>query len=94
MRSLILCVALLACACEERPEEWTRRDLVCDPAERQELVECTISLTRAGNPMSDEEGEDLVAMALAACQEALCIEKTSLCRRECLRCAIKCSVLP
>ena len=70
-------VALLLLGCDEICQDYTTQEVrrVCyTEQERKALVEAIVACTKAGNPMSDEEGEDLVAqcqrtMTYAACPE-------------------------
>lgn len=70
-----LCLLTLGLACSpDRPEDIKiREECTVDPIKfREELKTCLIDCTKAGNPMSDEEGEDLVRQCQYSCSEIYC----------------------
>lgn len=73
-------VAMFAIACGVERNEHRRRPWCSGAEERAELQACIITLTEAGNPKSDEEGEDLVAQAEATCRRSSCPERWVTCR--------------
>lgn len=76
MRHWIL-VALLF-GCEPPCGEYTK-DIVsptcATEAERKQLAEAIVSCAKAANPMSDEEGEDLVAQCEGTMARTVCPER-------------------
>jgi hypothetical protein len=66
------------CACGQRCPETTRRIIAkaCyTEAERAVLSQAILSCVKNGNPMSDEEGEDLVAQCAESMKAAVCPER-------------------
>lgn len=58
----LIMAATITVACGEE-SKWTEvsHGRVCESdTERKQLVEATLACIKVGNPMSDEEGEDLV----------------------------------
>lgn len=71
---IYLLAALLLVGCE-RTYETTRRVNSCEtPAERAALATFIVECAKAANPMSDEEGEDLVEECRRSGIFALCPE--------------------
>ena len=65
--------ALLALACQRT--ELRHRPVCQTPEERKALTDAVIACAKAGNPMSDEEGEDLVAQCEKTMARAVCPER-------------------
>lgn len=57
MRTITVLCLMLAMACEKQLPTFTRDCHGSSDERARFIIECT----KAGNPMSDEEGEDLVA---------------------------------
>lgn len=74
-RRIAIGLALTALACTERRWTEVRHERACvTDKERAELTAAVLTCVKNGNPMSDEEGEDLVAecrfsMAVVVCPE-------------------------
>jgi hypothetical protein len=76
-KSAVLC-ALLVCCGPRKPGERFK-PFCATSEERTDLVACLTDVTKAGNPMSDEEGEDLVYAAGSVCQASVCPVRRLLC---------------
>lgn len=78
MKRILLLVALATLAgCEGPPRVYEERKPVCDTPElREKVAEYTVACAKAANPMSDEEGEDLVAECRRSSMVILCPEQT------------------
>ena len=64
-RIILIALTILGCdkIDDEYPKIYQHRDRWCSGKEdSKNLVDCMERITKAGNPMSDEEGEDLVSM--------------------------------
>lgn len=63
--------ALALIACNEGP---VKIDSVCrvHPTQQTEAKECLVQCAEAANPMSDEEGEDLVTQCEESCTNIYC----------------------
>ncbi|HEX9642307.1 MAG TPA: hypothetical protein VGB13_13465 [Candidatus Krumholzibacteria bacterium] len=73
-------IAALGCARESEHLEKRRQQWCVGESEREKLVECVVRVTTAGNPKSDEEGEDLVAQAEGTCKRLICPERWVTCK--------------
>jgi len=63
-----LLVLLFATACEN-PISYRR---LCGPKEAEEVSSFVLDCAKAANPMSDEEGEDLVAECARVAEKIFC----------------------
>ena len=78
--ALLALFLLLGCENEFR----TRFEPDCqEAAERERFAKLIVDCTAAGNPKSDEEGEDLVAQCESTARRAVCPRRTV--RYECGR---------
>lgn len=78
MKRILLLVALATLAgCEGPPRLYEEQKPVCDTPElRQNVADFVVQCAKAANPMSDEEGEDLVAECRRSGMLMLCPEQT------------------
>lgn len=78
MKRLLLLISLASlAACDEGPRIYEETRPFCDTPElRQKVADFVVNCAKAANPMSDEEGEDLVAECRRSGQAVLCPERT------------------
>lgn len=88
---ILTMLAVFGCENDEYPKFYQHRERWCSGKEDSaRLVDCMERITKAGNPMSDEEGEDLVSMAHGVCQQAVCPERWLTCKNPCRGCNHHC----
>lgn len=78
-KTLALFVLIVGCNEADRVE-IRHRPFCSTPEERKALAESIIACSKAANPMSDEEGEDLVAQCQASMAVSLCPERRVIVR--------------
>ena len=72
MKRFFILVSLASLGCANAR---TFTEAHCDTVEAREAATFVIECSKAANPMSDEEGEDLVAQCHATARELFCSER-------------------
>jgi len=79
---IIFCITIFLFGCDEKRDIQTMVEIICSSkGSRKQLATFVINCSKAANPMSDEEGEDLVSQCEETGRRILCSEEIKSCRK-------------